>query len=348
MAAPEVLQKAFKLLPADFKIAYKKANYHLNYAVSPPKADVFKITLKGIDLEFNVYYLDHVSHLQLNYIERDVKHTKEEQNLPTLVISKIIYPKIAAKLIEMGINYIDATGNLYINEKNVYILITGKKTTVNTIHTKSRLFGETGIKLLFVLLQDEEAAHLSYRELADAVQISPASISILYKEMIRNGYLLEEEGVHKRLLRKRELLQRWVNGFREVLRPKLVIGSYQSLKKDFVRNYATLPIDEWSGSWGGEPAAAIYTNYLIPETLTLFIPKDEKGWMKKMGLVPVNDNQDIDILRYFWDINNPLFKIRANVVPPLLAYAELAASEDSRNLETAQKIYDEYLQFIER
>jgi hypothetical protein len=70
--------------------------------------------------------------------------------------------------------------------------------------------------------------------------------------------------------------------------------------------------------------------------------------MKKMSLVPVNDHQDLEVFRYFWDKDHPLFKVEPNLVPPLIVYAELIATGDSRNQETARKICDEYLQFIER
>jgi hypothetical protein len=346
MHLPIVLDNGFKLLPPVFKEAYKKSVCMMNHIMG--QRDIFMITINGVELKFNLYYAQQISHLQLNYIQREAIDALKEDQLPTLVICPVIYPKIAQKLSDLNINYMDALGNVNINEKTVYIRNSGKKATSEVIATKGRLFGETGLKLLFALLQDQEAVNLPYRDLAKLMNISPASITILYKEMTRSGYLFEDYDDRKRLLRKRELLQRWVTGYQEILRPKILIGMYQSFKKDFIRNYANLPIDEWQGSWGGEPAAAIYTKHLTPGILTMYVPKDEKIWMKKMSLIPVEEKQEIEVLQYFWNKDHPLFMIEPYTVPPLLAYAELAASGDSRNLETAQKIYDEYLQFIEQ
>ena len=61
--------------------------------------------------------------------------------------------------------------------------------------------------------------------------------------------------------------------------------------------------------------------------------------MKNYRLVP-DINGNVKIFKKFWeneDVNN-------NVVHPLLAYTDLINKGDRRCTETAQKIYDEYLQ----
>jgi len=345
MHLPVVLDKGFKLLPHVFREAYKKAQLALNYATG--KRDIFTFSVNGVELKFSIYYAQQIGHLQLHYIQRDATEALKEDQLPTLVISPVIYPRIAEKLMEMNVNYLDAVGNVYINEKTVYILNTKKKDTT-TKSIKSRLFGEAGLKLLFALLQDPEAIEIPYRNLAQLTGISPASITILFKEMMQSEYLLENEYGTKRLLRKRELLQRWVTGYQETLRPKLIIGQYKFFRKERLRTYKEEPIEDWQGNWGGEGAAAIYTNYLVPKQLTMYVPAEGKKWMKEMALLPVDTEPDIEVLQYFWDHNHPLYRIEPNLAPPLLVYAELAASSDSRNQETAQKIYDEFLQFIEQ
>jgi hypothetical protein len=346
MHLPVVLKEGFNALPPAFREAHKSAICTMGYATG--ERDILNITVNGVELKFNMFWAQQISHLQLNYIARDASEALKAEHLPTLVISPVIYPKIAQKLVDMNVNYIDQFGNVYINEKTIYIQNSGKKLPTGNKITKSRLFGETGLKLLFALLQDPEAVNFPYRDIAKLVNISPASITILFKEMVKDGYLLEDYDDSKRLLRKRDLLQRWVNGYKEILRPKLMIGTYESFKKEVVRNFAILPVAEWHGAWGGEPAGAVYTKYLSPEILTLYVPETGKAWMKSMSLIPADGKYEIEVLKYFWDKDHPLFIVEPNTVPPLLAYAELVESGDSRNIETAQKIYDEYLQFIEQ
>ncbi|WP_110831104.1 type IV toxin-antitoxin system AbiEi family antitoxin [Pedobacter nutrimenti] len=59
---------------------------------------------------------------------------------------------------------------------------------------------------------------------------------------------------------------------------------------------------------------------------------------------------EIEVLKFFWEKDHPIFKVAVYpsiLVPPILVYAELITSEDSRDIETAQRIFDEYIQFTD-
>lgn len=50
---------------------------------------------------------------------------------------------------------------------------------------------------------------------------------------------------------------------------------------------------------------------------------------------------DIEILKRFW--NFPTLGERTDIVPALLVYADLLATGDDRNIETAQMVYEQHL-----
>ena len=52
-------------------------------------------------------------------------------------------------------------------------------------------------------------------------------------------------------------------------------------------------------------------------------------------------NGDIEILRVFWKFETD--ELDKNTVPPLLIYADLLATGDARNIETARMIYEKEL-----
>jgi len=54
-----------------------------------------------------------------------------------------------------------------------------------------------------------------------------------------------------------------------------------------------------------------------------------------------NPKGNVEILRTFWDTRCDWTD--PEIVPPLLVYADLLATGDPRNLETARRIYDEQL-----
>jgi hypothetical protein len=53
-------------------------------------------------------------------------------------------------------------------------------------------------------------------------------------------------------------------------------------------------------------------------------------------------NGNIELRERFWNCENP--ELDKTMVPPLLVYADLMATGDPRNIETAQMIFTDYLQ----
>ena len=93
----------------------------------------------------------------------------------------------------------------------------------------------------------------------------------------------------------------------------------------------------------GEVAGQRLTGYLKPERFTLYL-EDEGKALPTQARMRLDPNGNTELLRAFW--NPPTDKKHPDVVPPLLAYADLMATDHGRNLETAQLIYDQFLKPI--
>jgi hypothetical protein len=93
---------------------------------------------------------------------------------------------------------------------------------------------------------------------------------------------------------------------------------------------------------GGETAAAKLTRYLKPAVQTIYLPKDTKAQaqlMKELRLIK-DPAGEVELRAKFWRFESPEYP---DLVPPLLIYADLLATADDRNIETARMIYDEHL-----
>ena len=126
----------------------------------------------------------------------------------------------------------------------------------------------------------------------------------------------------------------------------------------------------YEGYWGGETAAAIYTKHLKPQVAIAYVPKENLSKLiRDSRLSKAGDHgQDKDALVYlyspFWntaaqrglpsDSNQELPKeapeprpekteTTAGLASPIIVYADLIATGDPRNLETAQLLRDEYI-----
>jgi hypothetical protein len=76
------------------------------------------------------------------------------------------------------------------------------------------------------------------------------------------------------LVQYRKLLDRWVQAWLEKLKPKQFVGEYVADTPDW---WEAIDIRRYDGYWGGEIAAAQYTNYLTPEIATAYVPEHARS-----------------------------------------------------------------------
>ena len=91
--------------------------------------------------------------------------------------------------------------------------------------------------------------------------------------------------------------------------------------------------------WGGETGGAWLTNYLVPEKYSIYTREDKMKLMKDLKLVP-DTAGPVEMIEVFWNTD---LDYKQGLVPPLLIYAELITSLDSRNRETAIRIKENYI-----
>lgn len=179
----------------------------------------------------------------------------------------------------------------------------------------------------------------TYREIAELTDTGIGTLNNIFNGLKEEGFLIPLTKNELQMENKKKLLDKWVMEYEKRLKPTLAIGTFRFLNKDDFYNWKDIPLKKGKTIWGGEPAGDLLTNYLRPEELTLYTDEERSDLMKNYRLVPDLEG-NIKVFRQFW-INE---QENTNTVHPLLAYADLMNKGDRRCTETAQKIYDEYLQ----
>lgn len=232
------------------------------------------------------------------------------------------------------INFIDTAGNARINAPGLTLWITGKQlqnqSTGTTTDTGARMSIGT-MKLLFVLLTHPEIRDAPYRELNVLAGISLGMVSKGYTYLKKEGYV-RASGKHHRFMNEEELSIQWLRDYRTVLRPKL--GGIQLTAPQQWRDIPLLKRDVW----GGEVAADQLTNYLQPEQWQLFTSERLQQRIAQLGLRPTNHGT-LWLVPAFWGEELQIDE----KAQALLAVAELLTNGDSRNIEAAEIINEQYL-----
>ena len=258
-------------------------------------------------------------------------------NKPFLLVAEHIFPKIKDELRQNEIAYLEVNGNIYLKEPGLYLWIDNHKPMQQEKEQVNRAFTKTGLRVIFLFLLHEEIVNYPYRKLAQMAEIGLGNVHNVMNGLKQAGFLLKMNKDEHRLVNKKELLEKWMVAYAEKLQPALHIGNFRFLKEEDHKNWKRIPILPDKTFWGGETAAALLTNYLRPEILTLYTEENRNELIKHYRLIP-DENGKVKVYKKFWNDYN----VGGNTVDPILVYADLMNTGDGRCMETAKKLLDEY------
>lgn len=297
-----------------------------------------------IDGEIDFYFRDKDLHYFIE-IKRQVRNhqlpallDQAKKYHPLMIIAEKIYPAVKEQLRKNKIPHLDIAGNFYINEPGNFIWIEGNKLTEAVETETNKAFTKTGLKVIFHLLTNPAAINLPYRRLAEATDVALGAIPGIMAGLKRGDFILPVDKVTNKLHKKKELLERWITGYADTLKPTLHLGTYVLWNEPGLQNWQQLNFDLDDGLWGAQPAAEKLTGNLKATTLTLYVNEKHMAF-RKLRLVPDPEGY-IFLYRKFWKDE----QLKAEqTAPPLLVYADLIITDDPRCHEAAQLVYNKYL-----
>ena len=133
-----------------------------------------------IKMELRSYQID-------NYYKRPLSMEPDK----FIFIAQKISSKVRELLHEKKINYIDAAGNAFIQNKNFHIYIEGKKQQVEKTGQKARAFSKAGLHVVFAFLTKPELINKPYREVAKFALVSLDTITKTMNSLREMGFLIK-------------------------------------------------------------------------------------------------------------------------------------------------------------
>lgn len=265
-----------------------------------------------------------------------------------LLVAPRVTTEIAEKCRELDLQFIDTAGNAYLRGPGLFVLVKGQRLIegedIQLAEQQGKRAGTaTNLRVFFALLCKPELLNAPYRDINQAAGVALGTVGWVFYDLNARGYITGGKGKGDRVLLERQrLVQEWVTNYPIKLRPKLNPRRFRAPKIDW---WKEVDITKYGAQWGAEVAAEKLTGYLRPHALTIYLHK-EQGQKNLTRMVAEHklraDLQgDIEILDAFWDFEDE--KPMPETVPPLLAYADLIATLDPRNLEAAKLIHEQYI-----
>jgi len=301
-----------------------------------PDIKVDKIIRLTIGEKRIQYYVEIKRNLQRPYVGL-VIHRRNLIPGPFLLVTHYVNDAIAEDLRKNKIEYIDATGNAYINQPPLYIHIEGNQPKERWLEViRDEAFRGTGLRVVFIFLCNPQMVNENYRTIAHAAGVALGNVGLIIKDLTKQGFLLDMGKKGYRLVSKKRLFNRFVEDYPKKLRKRLLLGKFQG--NPALGNTKVLGFD---ALWGGEVAAAEMTDYLKPQNLTIYLAPFYINKFLLEYRLNKNPDGEIELLEIFWEPTH-LFDYKG-LVHPILVYADLMATAIDRNIETAQVIYDRYI-----
>ncbi|MCK9304106.1 MAG: type IV toxin-antitoxin system AbiEi family antitoxin [Bacteroidales bacterium] len=249
-------------------------------------------------------------------------------------------------LINAGVAFMDMAGNISLDLPGMSTLITGRKLSKGLRQpTIGRAFQTSGLKLIYAFLTDLDSCdnlkdaliNQSFRSINQQTGISLGSIGWILQDLRDAGFIVMD-GKTRLLMDRKKLFNKWVAGYIDRLRPKLLTKRFSVSSNDWWKSVHLNIPDQL---WGGEVAASKLTRFLKPQIVTIYTNLGIDDLILDAGL-RVDQDGEVELMHSFW--KKPI--VHKDCTHPILVYADLLASDIDRNRETAHKIYDEYLRNI--
>lgn len=276
---------------------------------------------------------------------RQVREQTSDLAEPGLLIAPYISREIAEYCREIEMQFIDTHGNAYLNRAGIYIYVAGEKSS--TGHSPSRrvkgVTNAAALRITFALLCRPDMVQAPYREIAQSACVSLGAISGTFDDLKRRGLLLDSDVPRgRKLLDMKRLFVEWATNYPVALRPKLNPLRFTAADPDWWRHEHP---DSYGAVWGGEVAAERISQYLKPATQTLYVASSTMGKSLKHLVTTHRLRPDpqgkIEILEKFWNFS---LDQAPDIAPPILVYADLIATLEPRNSETAVIIREKLIE----
>jgi hypothetical protein len=256
-----------------------------------------------------------------------------------ILVTRYVPPNWADDLRKLNIQFMDMAGNAFINAPPLYVFIKGNPDEAQRPDPPGRAFRRAGLQVIFAMLCEPGLEKMPFREIAKITRVALGTVGAIIGDLKNLGYLVDMGTRGRHLTRKEKLLERWVTAYPEQLRHKQVLGRYRIGDHNHLWDVDNIILLDHA-YWGGEVAAARMTKYLKPQIATIYVdgPPEKLILKNRMHKDP---HGDIEIIKTFWNDQRLPPHGHQDMVPPLLVYADLLATGDPRNIETAKLIYEQ-------
>ena len=262
-----------------------------------------------------------------------------------LVFARYVPPPSARMLIEAEAHFIDLCGNVHFHRPpHFHCTSLGNRQSAGL--GQPRVQTAATLQLLFTLIAYPESAAWPVRDLADRAGVSKSKAAATRRSLLEDRTIRAVNGQFK-FNDPLDFVDQLVSGYRQILRPRLMIGRFRAREKrddDFlVRLQRDASANGFEFALTGGHASYKVRQFYKGPTVTIFVRPVVQDLPRRLELLPDRVGPII-LLKAFGE---PAFWKEVDctaIAHPWLIYAELLAESLPRGHEAAEELRSEVLQ----
>jgi hypothetical protein len=327
----EIIQQALDKLNAYLKVNLNSVSLEDYFSLRSPAqdesaSDALMISNDDSGIQYRLFVQPWAPQKDIDALISQIKSSGTK----TILFADFVNPVMAEKFRRRSIPFVDCAGNLFVrNEQFNFFEKRNKRTLLQKARVRGRAFNPAGLKLIFAVFNHPEILQLSYRELSKRVGIALGSVGPVIDDLYSSGYIFDDG--QRKLVNKKRLFERWVDGYLEKLRPKQIMACYSCDDGDWWKRAEPADFD---GLWGGEVTIAKSTPFMVPETVSIYFSsmKKQRDFADYYGLQEDVEG-DICMYRSFWSA--------ADELSPMIMYADIVDAINPGSWDVAKTFYGE-------
>lgn len=259
-----------------------------------------------------------------------------------MLLAPYVPGKIGQHLAAHKLSYADAVGNCHLQiaeGRELLAHVEGKKPPRNG---GERSAGRSpSYQLIFAILARPTLLSEPVRQIATAAGIGKTAAADQLKRLTEQG-LLERKRSGTPVARRRELLDRWLSAYADVVRPGWQVGRYrtQATEPEALERQIENIWGEQVWAFGGGAAAWRMAEFYRGTDTVLHVNAVPVDILRQLRAIPAADGA-FTILRTPGAVAYD--GVRPHVAHPLLVYSEMVTSLDPRMREAADEIRERFL-----
>ncbi|CAB3753895.1 type IV toxin-antitoxin system AbiEi family antitoxin [Paraburkholderia solisilvae] len=256
-----------------------------------------------------------------------------------LLVTSYLTPALVEACRDLDLDAIDLSGNAFVKERKNLVFVAGRPRAVEASRSRLSMWTKRSMQVILALLVRPDLLNAGRRDAAIVANVSTGTAHTTIQTLLKRRDLVERADGTLAFANFERLLDEWVTLYPSILRPSLGLGRYRATKVDWWADLTSA-----SSNWmlGGEAAAALLTRYLKPAVVTVYCKNDVPKELVRHGRLRPDPSGEVEFLTAPIELR-PTPNLVDNVVSPVLVYADLIASGDSRNVETARMIREQFI-----